>query len=55
MSNSKWNEERDLSWLILIVLVLGGICGVFNAWRDNRTNTNDEFNHSEGENDYDDE
>ncbi len=46
-----------MSLVIFGVLLIGGICGVFNAWRDNMAspdNTDDEFNHSGGD-DYDDE
>ena len=42
-----------MSLVIFGVLLIGGICGVLNAWRDNMA-TDDEFNHGEGD-DYDDE
>ena len=44
-----------MSWLILSVLVVGSICGLFNAWRESIAlpeTTDDEFNHSEGEDDH---
>ena len=44
-----------MGWLIAGVLILGGICGLFNAWRESIASpesTDDEFNDSGGEDDY---
>jgi hypothetical protein len=44
-----------VGWLIAGILVLGAICGLFNAWRaaeQEHAPIDDDLNHSEGEDDH---